>query len=135
MLGEGAEACSGRSRLRLGPSLGHLSGLPSSGLSPVMGLGYIQGPSQWPFRGPCMYLLLPSLYSHWALCLGNCQLLWLTSYYQHLPLKPLAEWVSLLGQSKGGGLFLAQDGLAVTSEPQVPRGQEVLWRLLCSVPS
>lgn len=57
MLGEGAEACSGEKPSKVGVLPGPSLWPPSSGLSPVMGLGYSRGPSQWPFRGPCMYLL------------------------------------------------------------------------------
>ena len=53
-----------------------------------------------------------------------------------LPWKPLAEWVSLLGHSRGGGLFFnpgwACGGLRGSSSPW-PGGP--LETLLCSVPS
>lgn len=120
LLGEGLRPAVGLAS-RLGPLLDHLSGLPSSGLSPVMGLDIAMASSSGRLGDPActsFFLLWP--YSHWALCLGNCQLLWLTSHYQHLPLKPLAEWVSLLGQSKGGGCFSpgwACSGLRASSSP------------------
>ena len=128
MLGEGAEACSGEKPSKVGVFPGPSLWPPSSGLSPVMGLGYSRGPSQWPFRGPCMYLLR----SLFVLTLG------LMSWELSASVAPLScrgsrllngslSWATVEGE----GCFLTQDGHVEASEVQVPRGQEVLWRLSC----
>lgn len=106
-LGEWAEAWGGEEQSKGGaPALGRLSSLPSLWPVPSDGIGRGHSPSQ----KPCSECLLPSHLCAHTGPYGSGIITSSMAYF--LPpapatsWKPLAEWVPLLGRSRGGRWFI-----------------------------
>ena len=137
-MGEAAEACSGRSPLRA-----KVGALPGPSLWPPL-LWPVPCNGTWIQPWPVPVAVSGTL--HVPPLLPLCThtgpyVLGIVSFCGSPPATSTCRRSRFLNGSlswakvEGEGCFLAQGGLAVASEAQVPRGQEVLWRLLCSIPA